>query len=254
VNVMIIGSGTAIPRTDRGSPAIAVVIEGRPVLFDIGPGTLRQLTRAGIHYERVESIFLTHLHPDHTADLIHFLFASRNPAVMKRRSPFTVTGPPGTARLMDALQKAYPGWLTLPPGIMGIEEIGLAKNLKGDYGDFALITTPTNHTPHSLAYRVRDREGKSVVYSGDTGYCQEVVDLAKGADLLILESSFPDGQACEGHLTPSLAGRMAALAGVGRLVLVHFYPECLATNVAAQCRRTYDGELILGEDLLMLRV
>jgi len=80
------------------------------------------------------------------------------------------------------------------------------------------------------------------------------VELAQGADLLILESSFPDEDPCEGHLTPSLAGRMAALAGVKRLVLIHFYPECLRTDVSAQCRKTYQGELILGEDLLLLRV
>jgi ribonuclease BN (tRNA processing enzyme) len=93
-----------------------------------------------------------------------------------------------------------------------------------------------------------------VVYSGDTGFCDAVVELAQGADLLILESSFPDGEACDGHLTPSLAGRMATLAGVERLVLIHFYPECLRTDITAQCRRTYGGELILGEDLLLLRV
>jgi ribonuclease BN (tRNA processing enzyme) len=254
MDVMIIGSGTAIPRSDRGSPAIAVVIKERLILFDIGPGTLRQLTRAGINYEQIEYVFLTHFHPDHTADLIHFIFASRNPTVLKRRRPFKVVGPPGTGPLIEALQAAYPGWLTLPPEMMEIQELGLEKSLQSDFGDFSLVTTPTDHTPHSLAYRVKDCEGKTLVYAGDTGYCQDVVDLAKGVDLLILESSFPDGKGCEGHLTPSLAGEMAARAGVRRLVLIHFYPECLATDVAAQCRRTYGGELILGEDLLRLRV
>jgi ribonuclease BN (tRNA processing enzyme) len=254
MNVIILGSGTAIPRNDRGSPSLAVVIEGRPILFDIGPGTLRQLTRAGIDYEQIERVFLTHFHPDHTADMIHLLFASRNPTVLRRRRPFKVAGPPGTARLIAALQKAYPDWLSLPSEIMGIEELERGKNVRRDYGNFTAITTPTDHTPHSLAYRVEDREGRAVVYSGDTGFCDEVVELAQGADLLILESSFPDGEECDGHLTPSSAGRVAALAGIERLVLIHFYPECLRTDVTAQCRRTYKGELILGEDLLLLRV
>jgi ribonuclease BN (tRNA processing enzyme) len=254
MNLIILGSGTAIPRCDRCSPSLAMMIEGRPILFDMGPGTLRQLTRAGIDYEQIEWVFLTHFHPDHTADLVHLLFASRNPAVLKRRRPFRVAGPPGTARLIAALQEAYPGWLTLPPEIMGIEERDIKTTYRKDYGIFTVIATPTDHTPNSLAYRVEDREGKSVVYSGDTGFCDAVVELAQGADLLILESSFPDGHECDGHLSPSSAGRMAALAGVERLVLIHFYPECLRTDVAAQCRRTYKGELVLGEDLLLLRV
>ncbi|MBW1798645.1 MAG: MBL fold metallo-hydrolase, partial [Deltaproteobacteria bacterium] len=110
------------------------------------------------------------------------------------------------------------------------------------------------HTPESLAYRVEDQHGKNVVYSGDTGFCEELVDLAKGADLLILESSFPDGEEVEGHLTPSQAGRIATLANVNRLVLIHFYPECLSTDITAQCRKSYGGELTLGSDLLHLRI
>lgn len=254
MNVIILGSGTAIPLIDRGSPSLAVVIEGKPILLDMGPGALRQLGRAGISYEQVERIFLTHFHPDYTADLIHLFFASRNPTVLRRRRPFKVAGPTGTARLIAALQEAYPDWLSLPSEVMGIEELDRGRNARRDYGNFTVITTPTDHTPHSLAYRVEDREGKSVVYSGDTGFCDEVIELAQGADLLILESSFPDGEGCKGHLTPSLAGRMATLAGVEWLVLVHFYPESLRTDVAAQCRKTYDGELILGEDLLPLHV
>jgi len=165
-----------------------------------------------------------------------------------------VTGPPGTRRLIESLQAAYPNWLTLPPDMMGIEELEMGQNVRRDCGSFTVITTPAEHTPGSLAYRVQDRKGKAMVYSGDTGFCDGVVDLARGADLLILECAFPDGEECDGHLTPSLAGRMATLAGVGRLLLIHFYPECLQTDVAAQCRRTYRGELILGEDLLPIRV
>jgi ribonuclease BN (tRNA processing enzyme) len=254
MNVLILGSGTAIPLQDRASPSIAVMIEGRPILIDIGPGTLRQLARAGIRYEQIERVFLTHFHPDHSADLIHLLFASKNPEVLKRRKPFVITGPSGMGRWIASLQDVYPDWLSLPPEIMGIEELGMGRNVQRDYGDFTVITTPTDHTPSSLAYRIEARDGKALVYSGDTGFCDEVVELAKGADLLILESSFPDGNEVKGHLTPSLAGRMAALAGVERLVLIHFYPECLRTDVAAQCRKTYTGELMLGEDLLPLRV
>lgn len=252
--LIILGSGTAIPLHDRGSPSLILLIEGSPVLFDIGPGTLRQLTRIGISYEKIERIFLTHFHPDHTADLIHLLFASRNPAVLRRRSPFVITGPSGLSELINALQDAYHTWLTLPPEMMRIEEVDIGKKVKSEYGNFTVTASLTNHTPNSLAYRVENSSGKTVVYSGDTGFCDEIVDLAKGADLLVLESSFPDGGEIEGHLTPSLAGRIATLAGVERLVLTHFYPECLRSDITSQCRKSYEGELILGEDLLQIRV
>ena len=254
MKLIVLGSGTAIPLHDRGSPSLILLIEGSPILFDIGPGTLRQLTRVGISYEKIERIFLTHFHPDHTADLIHLLFASKNPAVLKRRSPFTITGPSGLFELINALQDAYNTWLTLPPEMMRIEEIDTGKRVNRECGNFTVTAGPTNHTPNSLAYRVENRSGKTVVYSGDTGFCDEIVDLARGADLLILESSFPDGGEFEGHLTPSLAGRIATLAGVERLILTHFYPECLRSDITSQCRQSYKGELILGEDLLQIQV
>jgi len=254
MKLIILGSGTAVPLHDRGSPSIILIIEGSPVLFDIGPGALRQLARVGISYEKIERIFLTHFHPDHTADLIHLLFASRNPAVLRRRKPFVITGPSGLSKLICALKDAYNTWLTLPPEMMRIEEIDINKKVKSDYGSFTVFTSPTHHTPNSLAYRVENLSGKTVVYSGDTGFCDEIVDLARGADLLVLESSFPNGYEIEGHLTPSLAGRIATLAGVERLILIHFYPECLQSDIASQCRQSYEGELVLGEDLLQIRV
>ncbi len=255
MEMILLGSGTGIPLNYRASPSLALInIDADPILFDMGPGTLRQLTKAGIRHEGIRRIFITHFHPDHTADLIHLLFVTRNPAILKRRKPFIITGPRGIKEFIQRLQEAYADWISLPPEIMTIEEIDVGINPERDYHNFKLTVQSTKHTPESIAYRIDDRSGKSVVYSGDTGFCNEIVDLAMGADLLILECSFPDGKEVEGHLTPSQAGRIASLAGAKRLLLTHFYPECLATDIAAQCRRTYEGELILGSDLLRIRV
>ncbi len=254
MQLIILGSGTSIPLNDRASPSLALIVGNRPIIFDMGPGALRQLTKAGLDYEQIGQIFITHFHPDHTADLIHFLFASRIPSVVKRRDPFVISGPKGLKELVHSLQETYPNWLTLPSDIMKIEEFEAGKFTQRDYDGFRLISGPTNHTPHSLAYRVEPPEGKSVVYSGDTGFCDQVVDLAQGADLLVLESSFPDGEEAEGHLTPSQAGQIAGMANVRKLVLTHFYPECLETDIEKQCRKTYQGELILGSDLLQITV
>ena len=254
MHVTILGSGTAIPMRGRGSPSLTVFMNDVPILFDMGPGTLGQMARLGIGPEKIEKIFLTHFHPDHTADLIHFLFACRNPEILKRRSPFSIYGPLGLQELINALQTAYPGWLDFPNELMKIAELPCTEHPWYDHTHYRIKTAPAEHTPRSLAYRFENANGKSVVISGDTGYSDAIIRLAQGADLLILEAALPDNQPLKGHLTPSLAGRMAHLAGVKRLVLTHFYPECLKTDIAAQCRRAWQGELTLAEDLLQIRI
>ncbi|SPD75483.1 Beta-lactamase domain protein [uncultured Desulfobacterium sp.] len=254
MQLIVLGSGTSIPIGDRSSPSLALIVEGSTIVFDLGPGALCQLARAGLDYEKVERIFITHFHPDHTADIIHFLFASRNPTVLGRRLPFVITGPNGLKGLLTDIQNAFQNWLTLTPDAMKIDELETGITSKREYECFSLIACPVDHTPHSLAYRVDARSGKSLVYSGDTGYCDDIIEIASGTDLLVLECSFPDGKEMPGHLTPSQAGKIASMAKVRRLLLTHFYPECLETDIEAQCRKTYQGEIILASDLLRVSV
>lgn len=255
MELIILGSGTGIPLPDRGSPCLVMIVNKEPIVFDMGPGSLRQLTRSGLAYEKVRHIFISHFHPDHTTDLIHFMFAIKNPAVINKKDPFIVSGPFGLRKWMGHIQAPYQDWLTLPPEIMTMEEFETQNPDTRDYHGFTLSSAPTHHTPNSLAYRVEEKKtGKTVVYSGDTGVCREIVDLAQNVDLLVLECSFPDEQGMDGHLTPSQAGRIAALARPKQLVLTHFYPECLATDIKSQCRNTYQGELLLAEDMMHIPV
>jgi len=113
---------------------------------------------------------------------------------------------------------------------------------------------PMAHIETSIGYRITGADGATVAYSGDTDFCENAVGLARDADLLICEAAFPDAMKVKGHLTPSLAGRIAVEAGVKRLLLTHFYPECESIDVEAQCRRTYDGPLILASDLMVVDV
>lgn len=254
MEVIILGSGTAVPLAERASPSVAIFIEDQFLLMDIGPGTVRQLALAGLNHEDIDYIGISHFHPDHTADLIHLIFATRYPPILNKRKPFTIIGPKGFSRFLELLKRPYGDWLDLPDGLMKIEELHTGRKDKKEFHNFALLSAPLNHTPQSLGLRVEDNSGRVVVYSGDTGYCEAIVDLARGADLLILESSFPDGQEIAGHLTPSQAGNIATRSGVKRLLLTHFYPECLKSDIETQCRKTYQGELILPVDLMSLSV
>lgn len=254
MKITILGSGTAIPMVDRGPSSVAVFINKDPVLFDMGPGTLSRMARLGLAPENIKTIFFTHFHPDHTADLIHFLFACRNPKILNVRSPFSIYGPSGLNRFIKALQQAYSHWLSYPDEIMSVIELPCTENTWQNHAGYRIRTAAVNHTPESLAYRLEDAHGKAVVISGDTAYSESLIRLAKGADLFILEAALPDSHPAKGHLTPSAAGQMAHLAAVKRLVLTHFYPECLETDIASQCRKTWHGELTLAEDLLQIVV
>lgn len=254
MNLIVLGTGTSVPLSYRASPSLLLIVEDDRILFDIGPGTLRQLSRIGVDHDKIQHIFLGHFHPDHTADLVHLLFATRYPPILENRERFTITGPSGFKDHLDRLKRAYGKWLDVPSEMMAIEELDIQKPEKRIYKHITITSQPIHHTPNSLAYRVDGPSGESFVYSGDTGFCDELVDLARGSDLLILECSFPDEEEVEGHLTPSLAGRIASLAQAKRLLLIHFYPDVLKTDIAAECRKTYDGELILSRDLLHVSI
>ncbi|MBW1735913.1 MAG: ribonuclease Z [Deltaproteobacteria bacterium] len=254
MELIVLGSGTGFPLPDRGSPSMVLLHGAGCMLFDMGPGALRQLTRAGLDYKTIHHIFFTHFHPDHTGDLVHFLFATRHPSTLSSRAPFGITAPKGFVEFLHRLQEAYPKWLELPPNLMRIEERDTDNRETGTLGDLTVISHPVKHTPHSIAYRVEDPDGRSFVYSGDTDYCEGLVDLARDTDILFLECSFPDQSPVEGHLHPLTAGRIASLAQAKKLVLLHFYPEVLSTEIGTQCRQTYDGELILARDFLRLTV
>ena len=174
MRLILLGTGTGIPSGDRASPSLILLTEGGPVLFDMGPGTLRRLASLGIPFDRISQVCLTHFHPDHTADLIHFLFATRHPSVLERRKPFRMIAPLGFQDFLKRVRAAYAHWLDLPPELLEIEELDTNAPDERTFENFRISTRPTDHTPHSLAYRVESLGGRSFVYSGDTGFCDEI--------------------------------------------------------------------------------
>jgi len=110
------------------------------------------------------------------------------------------------------------------------------------------------HLPGSVGYRIKWQDGKSVVISGDTDYCENIVNLASGVDLLILECSFPDEKKVEGHLTPSLAGRIARESRCKKLLLTHLYPICDQHDILTQTKQAFDGEIVISEDLMRVQI
>ncbi len=250
MKITILGSGTCVPSLVRSSCSILVQIEDANLLFDSGAGTMRRLLRAGVTIDEISYLLFSHLHPDHTGEFVPFLFSTKYPESYSRRTPFTIVAAKGFRDFYEKLKGAYGEWIELKPGLMNIEELDNHGPGHLDCGLFDVDSLPVNHTDQSLAYRITTTDGTSVVFSGDTDLCDNLVTLAKDADILICESALPDEMKVPGHLTPSLAGEIASRAGVKKLVLTHFYPECDAVDLSAQCRKTYKGDLVLAEDLM----
>ncbi len=241
---IVIGSGTGVPSKRRGYPAILVRAEGEIMLLDTGPCTLARLLHQGVTYTDIDRIFYTHLHPDHSADMTSMLFAMRN-VEPGRTKPLHVYGPPGLKEFYHGLNRVYGNCLTPKTYELNLTELHEDELCLDGW---KVRTSPMSHMVPATGYRLEFSNGKVLVYSGDTDYCENIVGLAKDADVLILECSFPEDLRVEGHLVPSLCARIARESGCKTLVLSHFYPHWDAYNILEECRKFYNGELVVAED------
>jgi len=254
IKVTILGSGTCVPSLKRSSCSVLMQIGRSRLLFDSGPGTMRRLLEAETSIFDISHIFYSHFHPDHSSEFVPFIFATKYPDGSRRKTPLTVGGGRGFLDFYERLRSAYGSWIELAPDLLNMIEFDNKKSDHLQLDDFTVETAPAAHNEESIAYRITSADGSSAVYTGDTDYSETISDLAKKADVLICECALPDRLRVAGHLTPSLAGDLAARADVGKLVLTHFYPQCDKTDIEAECRKTFAGPLVLAEDLMEIEI
>lgn len=241
-----------MPSLVRSSCSVLVETDGRNILLDIGQGTMRRLLEAGHLIYDIDAVLLSHFHPDHCGELVNFLFSTKYPHEGQRMGrPLVITGGAGLSRVYFGLRSVFGDWMDSPCGTFQRIEIDncIPESIK--IGNAVIRAAKVEHKPESLAYRI-EADGFSVVYSGDTDFSENLVEFARGCDILICESSMPDEKKVPGHLTPSLAGKIADLAGVSHLVLTHFYPECNEVDIEKQCRKSYSGKITLARDLMVI--
>jgi ribonuclease Z len=243
LKAILLGTGVGIPQPGRSQSALLVQAE-RSLLLDCGAGTLLRLADAGVSVLDLDAVLLTHLHLDHVSDLLPLAKARH---LLERRE-LEVWGPVGTMRWLIGLRGLYPYLAEMEVAVHELDP-GDEVSLEG----FKIITAEALHSVPALGYRI-EHGSRALACSGDTEPCQEIAALAKGADLLVHECSFPEPFRVTNHSTPIRLGEI--IRGVGRVVLTHFYPQCRGheEEMARDVRAASGAEVMVGRDLMTVVV
>ena len=252
MEITVVGSGTVVPRLERRQSCVVVRAGGLMIVFDLGSGAVRGMLRSGLDPLAVDRIFFTHFHPDHTVDVVPLLFAINYGAPEKRTRTLYLSGPESFLRFWNSVMEVWGKWMADEYTTL-VSELPRECPTPIELAGFRLSWAPAAHRSESISYRL-DAEGGAFVYTGDTEYSPSVVELARGADTLLIECSFPDEAPVAGHLTPSGVARIASEADVRRVVLTHIYPAAEDLDLVSEVNRGFDGEVVVAEDGLELEV
>ncbi len=273
----VITVGTGSPRYDpeRSGPSAMIQYQRRYFLVDMGNGTQAKLHEAGITPRQIDALLLTHHHLDHNEEFIPLFMGTR----LAGGKP-EIVGPPRTKALVDFITDFYAEDIRYRLQRSGRTPEDFApasiREIQGgesfDLGGLKVTTARVNHTIHTVAYRF-DADGLSIVISGDLFYSESLVDLARGADVLVIDSGgaiVRKGEPAKGGgpLAGAAEGRgradalkahsslqeiiaMAQKSGAKRLVLTHIAPGEVDEQATIRAiGEGYKGEVIVAHDLL----
>jgi ribonuclease BN (tRNA processing enzyme) len=269
VQILLLGTeGGPVLSKRRSEPATLLIVDGRPYLIDCGIGTMRRMLDAGVQSQMVETIFITHNHPDHALGLVDVLandFLTVDFGVPETRQEFNIYGPPETPALVSA---AY-DYIRIPYRIFAAEALGastLVNPFKAHVIDhdglaflddkirvtaaenthYQLMRAEYHATMKSYSYRFETPYG-AIVFTGDTGPSAAVEALAKGADVLISEVEDLDA-------TENTGRWPAAKSGNANMMVAHMRQEHLPMKAVgelaskAQAKALILYHLFGGED------
>ncbi|MFL6065530.1 MAG: MBL fold metallo-hydrolase [Friedmanniella sp.] len=252
MELTIVGCSGSVPGPD--SPASSYLVRAPhgggtfSLLLDLGPGAFGALYRY-LHPSQVDAIALSHLHPDHCLDVCAFYVAANYTDPGSPWPGIPVYGPEGTR---ERIRRAYEAPGPDPEPAPAIERYFSYRDWEPEQriGPFVVSTARVKHPVEAFAVRLAEDipDGGTLVFSGDTGPCDALVELASGADLLLAEAAFLDAPTNRPglHLTGRQAAETAQAAGVSELVLTHIPPWSDADQVLAEAVPHFDGPVSLA--------
>ena len=247
MELIVLGADGSWPGPGGATSGYLVSHEGFDMWMDAGFGTIGRL-QEHVALTELGAVLLSHGHRDHLVDL-YALFASRRFG-RTRAQDLPVFAPPDIRPFMGQLvsERSGDAWTTT----FDWHDVGAGDTV--EVGPFEVRCHEMVHFGPALGFRI-SAGGAVLAYTGDTGPTDEVVELARGADLLLAEASWQDGeQQHDRHLTARDCGRYAAAAGVGSLVLTHLEPGRDPSVSLAQAAEEFEGQIVLAERDMRMEV
>ena len=278
--VTLLGTGSPAPVMRRFGPAVLVEAGGKKLLIDSGRGSTQRLLQAGLRLGQVDALFITHLHSDHVVGIPDlWLTGWLEAAYAQRKGPFRVYGPAGTRELMQGLEQAYAWDIRARIADQNLA----AENLRPEVTEFTSgvvyeqsgVKVTAFEVDHgellrpAVGFRV-DYAGRSVTVSGDTRFSENLIKHAAGTELLIHQVAAVRDELLKNpvfqvilahHTKPDEAGTLFTRVKPKLAVYYHFVllssigvPAVTEKEVVEMTRKTYDGPLLIGEDLMAFRI
>jgi len=274
--VTLLGTGCPNVSPRRYGAGQLVECGGLKLLVDIGSGVTQRLVEAGSNGAEIDALLVTHIHSDHLVDLYQFIISAWH---QSRDRPQVIYGPPGIRKLVEAHMDAWKDERELRIQFekrtstaafeIEVHEFDEGGELIGHDGA-RISAVRVDHNPIEYAFGfVFEADGRKLVLSGDTRPCDGLIEVAKGADVLVHEvfqhgrSRAPSGtrtsqsieQVESYHTLSTDVGDVARKADVGALILTHLVPpDADPSQLIADARKDYPGFIAVGEDLMRIDV
>ena len=275
IRVTLLGTGSPVPSIERFGPSTLVEAGGLTLLFDCGRGVTQRLVQAEKPLPQVDRLFLTHLHSDHLLGIPDLMLVGW---IRARETPFQVWGPEGTHDMMSHLLEAFQFDIHMRRDVdemlspEGISVIGndIQQGVAFQMDGVRVTAFDVEHGPvkPALGYRI-DYAGRSVALSGDTCFSENLIEHARGVDLLVHEVLAPEAfqaqsphlsppliqRVMDHHVTPEQAGEVFSRVMPKLAVYSHIVPaHGVDQEIIEGTRKTYSGEFAVGVDLMAIEV
>jgi ribonuclease Z len=281
LHVGFCGTGSPLPSRDRAAACTVVIADGKLFVFDMGEGSGETLALMGMPLDKVQGVWLTHLHSDHFEGLGPFTL--QRWAGTSAKTPLKVSGPTGVTEITEGLNAAYRidstyriahhGEAVVSPSGFGMTGAAIEPGTVYNADGVRITAFAVDHDPITPAFGYRvDFKGKSVTITGDTAFTPKLAAAAKGSDLLVSELLSPRivgalansaqkaGMANRAkifddiqnyHISPELAADVAKSADVGMLAFTHIVPSVpkpLEFALLGKAGNHYDGPISVMHD------